>query len=136
MQRKTIGALLVVLAAVIAACGESEPLSQAEFRTQANAVCAELSRQARALSDGSPEQRYARAADILEDGIEQLEEIEPPDRLAGRYRAFLTWKEAQQDAVRALAEPDGKLSARGMRAMRLHGPLEKLADELGLRGCE
>lgn len=138
MQRKVAGALVVaVLALVAGGCGEdSKPLTTAQLRTQANAVCQDVSREVSTLQANATQATMGRslrdAADAMTDGIDRLEALTPPQQVADRYARFLAWMKTQRDAARQLATPGATLSARARRAIDPHvSPALTLAHELG-----
>lgn len=141
MQRKLASALAVVLMLVVAACGsDSKPLSSAELRTQANAVCRDVVTRAHAIqtraTPATMRASLSRAATVYTDGLDRLEALKPPPQLGDRYASFLAWKETQRDAALQLAKADGRLSARQRRAVESHAPVGTLAHGLGLVHCE
>jgi hypothetical protein len=142
MQRFMIGALVVaVLALVAGGCGGgSKPLSAAQLRTQASAVCRDVARRVHALEGQATQATLhaslARAATVFSDGLDRLEALEPPSQLADRYDSFLAWKGAQRDAARELSKPGGRLDARSRAAVRAHeSPVRVLAQQLDMPAC-
>jgi len=142
MQRKVVGALLLALALGVAACGGSgsKPLTAAQLRTQASAVCRDVARRMLALETGASQATMhaslARAARVMSDGLARLQALKPPAQLAGRYARFVAWKGAQRDAARELSRPGGRLSARSRAAVRAHqSPVWTLAHQLDLPAC-
>jgi len=144
MQRNLVGALIVVLALGVAACGSSgsKPLSAARLRAQATAVCQDVGRQVRALqlsaTPASMRTSLARAATVLSDGVARLHALTPPRELASRYDLFVAWKASQRDAARELSRSGGRadLSARSRQAVLAHhNPVWTLAHQLDLPAC-
>lgn len=144
MQGKLASMLLVALALGIAACGSSgpKPLSAAQLRAQATAVCQDVGRQVRALqlsaTAASMRTSLARAAAVLSDGVARLHALTPPRQLASRYDLFVAWKASQRDAARELSRAGGRadLSARSRQAVLAHhNPVWTLAHQLDLPAC-
>jgi len=142
MQRKVVGALVVALMVVVEACGGSgsTPLTTAQLRAQASAVCRDVTRQIQALAASArPSTRQAslrQAATAMTDGLARLRALTPPKALADRYASFVAWKGSQRDAARQLAEPGGRLTARAAEAVNAHrSPAFALARALGIDGC-
>jgi hypothetical protein len=95
--------------ALLAGCGGDGRMSIEEFRTEANAICAETERRLRELPPpaDSPEgvAGYADGAvPILEERHERLDELRPPEEEATPYDALLEEAEAEIRALRDLRE--------------------------------
>lgn len=141
MQRKPAGALLVVLAVGMTACGSaSKPLTAPALRAQAGAICRQMTRRVDALgARAKPATMHAAmrsAAGVMSDGVARLEALTPPPRLADRYARLLEWKRAQRDAAGVLARPGGRLSVKQREAVRGHrNPASTLSLQLGIDGC-
>jgi hypothetical protein len=142
MKRKMVGALVVALALGLAACGGSgsKPLTAAQLRTQASAVCRDVARRMQTLEASATQTTMraslARAAAVMSDGVTRLQVLKPPSQLAARYARFVAWKGTQRDAARELSRPGGRLSARSRAAVRAHeSPVWVLAHQLDLPAC-
>jgi len=140
MRFRLTSLLLVALALGVAGCGDaSKPLTAAQLRTRASAVCANVTRRIVALQAHASEvparTSLRRAADALTDGVDRLEALDPPEQLDDRYARFLAWKRAQRDA--ASAQVAGRpISPRSRRAVEAHdSPLQTLGRQLGVTGC-
>jgi hypothetical protein len=89
MHRTVAGALVVVLALVLASCGGSgDALSKAEFVKQANAACATARKDAEKTSGKG----IAAFADKIEayqrEKLKRVEALKPPDELKTRFAAY------------------------------------------------
>jgi hypothetical protein len=107
-MRLTAPSLLVSLA-LLAACGGDDRMSTEEFRTQANAICADTERRLQELPppQDSPEgvAAYADGAvPILEERHERLDELRPPEDDETPYDALLEEAGAELRALRDLRE--------------------------------
>ncbi len=141
MQRNVVGALLLALALGVGACGSaSKPLTEAQLRTQASAVCQDVTRQVQALAaratPATMHASLARATTIMSNGVARLQALKAPPELAARYARLVAWKGAQRDAARELSRPGGRLSARSRAAVRAHdSPVWTLSHQLGIPAC-
>lgn len=141
MQRTVVGALLVALALGVAACGEaSKPLSAAQLRTQASAVCRDTTRRVLTLRSSMTQataRAFMRRASIaVGDGVARLEALKPPRQLAARYKRLVALLAARRDATRALAGPRPKLTGLERDVVSTHhDPIAQAARRLGVDGC-
>jgi hypothetical protein len=136
--------LALALAALLAGCG-GDRMGMEEFRTEANAVCAQTEQRLQELGApaDSPEgvASYAdRAAPILGDRHERLQELRPPEEEETAYDALVDEAGNELDALRDLrdaaeagdAEAAGEAASRGRVAtVRVN----VLAVRLELRDC-
>lgn len=104
------------LVALLGACGGGDRLSREEFRTEANAVCAETERRLRELPppEDSPEgvTRYAeQAAPLLDERHERLRELVPPEEDETAYDALIEEAGAELAALRDLEDAASRSDA-------------------------
>jgi hypothetical protein len=142
MQRNLAGALVVALALVAAGCGDSsKPLTTAQLRTQASAVCRDVRRQVVGLQARATQATLSRslrqAADAIDGGVERLRALDPPPRLDRAYAELVAWKATQRDAALALAkQPGRRLAGREGRAIDAHiDAVGRAARATGLSAC-
>jgi hypothetical protein len=90
-MRGSVAALVGVLALLAAGCGGGgeEPLSKAEFQSQANAICAKYEKQLNALGapssiDEIPD-LVQQALVILNKEIDEIAALNPPDELQSDF---------------------------------------------------
>ena len=90
-MRGSVAAVVGVLALLAAGCGGGgeEPLSKAEFQTQANAICAKYQKQLNALGipssiDEIPD-LVQQALVILNKEIDEIAALNPPDELQSDF---------------------------------------------------
>ena len=100
----------VAALALLAGCGgDGGRMSSEEFRSEANAICAETERELRALPPPEDSARgvaaYAeRAVPILDDRLERLRELKPPESEETPFEALLEEAQNERDALRDLRE--------------------------------
>lgn len=121
---------VVVLAALAAGgCGEGDRLSRQEFVRQATAICRPVERQLEALPQprSLPElETYAQEAkELTAGGVEQLQELRPPEELEDAYDRYLDRAERVVELLDELeaAAADGDTA----EAQRLLGEIGEAA---------
>jgi len=97
------------LALLLAGCGGGGRMSLEDFRTEANAVCAETEQRLRELPPPQDSAEgvaaYAEGAiPILEERHEQLQELEPPEEEEVAYDALVEEAGNELEALRDLRE--------------------------------
>ncbi len=107
-RRPLAGIAALGAVAVIAGCGGgSDSLTADEFRTQADAICADYNRQSDALSDpSSPDEILPSLKEILplqQDQLTKLKALEPPSELSGTFDEALALLD-KQSAILTSAE--------------------------------
>jgi hypothetical protein len=107
----TRGALTVAVGTAVlamAGCGGEDQLTQAELREQGNAICAKYDKQVDALPVPSAVQEIpayvAKAAPIVEDEIEALKELNPPDGDQETFDQMIAEEEKTLTAGKALSD--------------------------------
>jgi hypothetical protein len=78
--------LFVLCAILTGGCGSTR-LSEAAFRTKANAICRDFTRRTNTTSFSS--ESLSKALSTIEDGIARLGRLQPPARDAAQYADFL-----------------------------------------------
>jgi hypothetical protein len=90
-MRGSVAALVGVLALLAAGCGGGgeEPLSKADFQSQANAICAKYEKQLNALGTPSSIDEIPdlvqQALVILNKEIDEIAALNPPDELQSDF---------------------------------------------------
>jgi soluble cytochrome b562 len=148
LPRRTLGGLAALGAvALIAGCGGgSDSLSAEEFRSQADAVCADAERQIDDLTEprsGEQVLAFLRAGlPIQEAQLERLREIEPPDDLRSDYDEGMDLLEQQIAAIDAAADrieagedPEAVLGEVDEEISSLGDEADERARALGLTVC-
>jgi hypothetical protein len=107
----TRGALTVAVGTAVlamAGCGGEDQLTQAELREQGNAICAKYDKQIDALPVPSAVEEIpayvAKAAPIVEDEIEALKELNPPDGDQETFDQMIAEEEKTLTAGKALSD--------------------------------
>jgi hypothetical protein len=102
----TLAASVAVLAAV--GCGGGDQLSQAEFREQGNAICTRYDKQIDELPVPSAIDQIpayvAKAAPIVENEIDELKPLDPPDEDQETFDQMISEEEKTLAAGRALSD--------------------------------
>lgn len=133
---------IAILAVAASGCGGGGgQLSAAEYREQANAICAKANDDLRALpAPQSPDELTDYVDDarpIIEEAVSDLEDLEPPDEL---QRAADRWNDQNK---RALDELEGLRNASLTEIQQKAGEFQQINDEanriaseeLGLQEC-
>jgi hypothetical protein len=136
---------VVVLGALAAGgCGDGDRLSRGELVREATAICTPVRRQLVALQEPQtlPELAvYAQeAGDLTEGGLEQLQELRPPEALEAAYNGYLGRAEQVVELLDELeaAATDGD----DAEARRLLDEISRAADTqhlvraAGIEACE
>jgi hypothetical protein len=137
----------IALAALLAGCGgdgSDDRLSEEEFRSQANAICADFNEKLNAVpAPESPEdipEFVDRGIPLVEQGLAELRALNPPEELQEDYDAMLDEIAKQIPAGRALGEAAAdedpaavqEAIAEGNRASQAS---DRLATQLGIEEC-
>ncbi len=96
MPRTTAAiASIAVLALTVAGCGSSKPLTAAQFRTKANAVCASYTPRLAALNPptGTPRDQVdvaiGKVADLIAHEVLDIRALKPPASMSSDVTAML-----------------------------------------------
>ena len=145
-MRLSAAALVGVLALLVTACGGGgeERLSEEDFQTQANAICAKYDKQLKAI--GSPESideipdLVDQALVILNKEIDEIRALNPPEELQDDFDKML----AASDRTKATAADLSEAAKAGDQAAvqkaleqgnAASNEADDLAANLGLRDC-
>jgi hypothetical protein len=148
MRHGVVLVFVTALAALLAACGggggTDTTLSAAEFRQQADAICAKYQDQLNALGTPSSlaglKDYVNKAVPIIEKGNAELQALEPPEELAGTWNRAMELNQQQLDIVRDLqqaveSEDQAKMQDLLQQADAANAESDKLAQQLGLQEC-
>jgi hypothetical protein len=140
-------AFLVLLAAVFAGCGgdgDDDRLTAEEFRQQADAICVDF--EGRLDELGTPESLddlqglVDDAVPILEEGTNELEQLQPPEEFEEDWDRAMEINREQLDTVRdlrtAVEESDqARIAELLQEANAAREESDQLAADLGLEQC-
>ena len=145
-MRGGVAALAGVIVLLASACGGGggDRLSEAEFQSQANAICGKYEQQLRAL--GSPSSLdeipafVDRALAILNREIDEISQLDPPQDLQSQFDALLAasdrTKKAADDLSTAAKAGDQAAVQKALEEGRAASTqADKLAGDLGLDQC-
>lgn len=148
VRRRSVAGLVAIAAtAFIAGCGGgSDSLSAEEFRSQADAVCADSERQIDALTEPSSGEQvltFLRAGlPIQQAQLDRLRELDPPDDLQEDFDSAIDLLEQQVAAIDAAADrieagedPETVLTEAGPNIESLSDQADERAQALGLTVC-
>ncbi|HLM93076.1 MAG TPA: hypothetical protein VK273_04630 [Gaiellaceae bacterium] len=145
-MRGTVAALVGVLALLAAGCGGGgeEPLSEAEFQSQANAICAKYQKQLNALGTPSSIDEIPdlvqQALVILNKEIDEIAALNPPDELQSDFDKMIAasnkTKAAANDLSAAAKSGDQAAVQKALEdGNAASDEADQLATGLGLSGC-
>jgi hypothetical protein len=140
-------AFLVLLAAVFAGCGgdgDDDRLTAEEFRQQADAICVDF--EGRLDELGTPESLddlqglVDDAVPILEEGTNELEQLQPPEEFEEDWDRAMEINREQLDTVRelrtAVEEGDqARIAELLQEANAAREESDQIAADLGLEQC-
>ncbi|HYY76887.1 MAG TPA: hypothetical protein VE644_11260 [Gaiellaceae bacterium] len=150
MRAILIGLVASAALAVAAGCGGDggDRLSREELVSEADAICAEYEAELEAALEGLAEpesledfQRLVQdAKPIVENGIESLRGLEPPEDLEDEYDEWIARNEENVDAIdelqAAVAEQDQqRIQEIVQRLDQNEQEADELAAEIGLQDC-
>jgi DNA-binding NtrC family response regulator len=136
---------LLVLLTTACGGGGGERLSQEEFQSQANAICAKYQKQLKALGAPSSIDEIPdlvdRALVILNKEIDEVSALSPPEELQGQFDAMLAaadkTKQAAHDLSTAAKAGDAAAVQDALNAGNAASDeADKLSTELGLDACK
>jgi hypothetical protein len=149
-RSRPLAALAVVGAvAAIAGCGggdDSGSLSADEFRTQADAICADADTRIEALDEPSANDQVLgflqSGLTIQREQIEKLKALEPPSELSGTFGEATDLLDQQIAEIQGAADrisggesPDAVITELGPKIDDLSDQADAKAEELGLTVC-
>jgi hypothetical protein len=139
-------AFLAAAGLLAAGCGGGSDgrLSEAEFREQANAICSEYDGRIEDLGEpGSLEEVpefVNQAIPVIEDGLAELRELEPPEELEADYDRMLDETEKSVGVAERLRDAAAEGSRQAVQDALEEGNAadsesDRIARELGLEEC-
>jgi hypothetical protein len=137
-------ALLAGAIALLAACGGKDRLSAAEFRQQADAICAKYQAQLDAVESPSSVEEVPAWADkaipIIENGNDELNDLEPPEEFEEDFDRALEINEENLEIardIRAAAEDGDEDEVEKLlgEAGKNDEEGDRIATKLGLEDC-
>lgn len=144
----SLASVTVALATfLVAGCGGdggNGGLTADEFRQQADAICAEFESKLDAVDQPSSPDDLKRFVDeavpIIEDGTQQLSDLDPPDEFQDEWTRVIEINEENLDTIRnvqtALADGDAEEAQRLVQESGANeGEADRLAREIGLTKC-
>lgn len=144
MKRAGTLAVLWGIVALAGCGGGGDRLTTEELGTQADAICAKYEKRIEALAEPQSlegvETLAEEAKPIVEDGVKELDDLQPPEELEDKYDR---WIEVNHDSVEAIDElKDAAASGDERRvqqvaedAARKERQADALAREIGLDEC-
>jgi hypothetical protein len=150
-RRKTMRIALVSLLLLAAGggCGDnSERLSKTEYTRQADGICARYDERLEAIEReleraASPEDA-AKAIDrgipIVQNGVEELRELEPPEELEEDVERWIDLNEENVESLEELRDAAAEGDAQRVREIATEGEeterrSDELARKIGLEDC-
>jgi hypothetical protein len=144
-MRGSVASLVGVLVLLAAGCGGGEePLSKAEFQSQANAICAKYEKQLNALGTPSSIDEIPdlvqQALVILNKEIDEIAALNPPDELQSDFDKMITasnkTKAAANDLSAAAKSGDQAAVQKALEdGNAASDEADQLATGLGLGEC-
>lgn len=146
-RRSLAGLVAIGATALIAGCGGGDDsLSAEEFRTQADAICADANGQLEAVGEPSSPDQYLgyiqSALPIQQAQIERLRELDPPDDLQADFDTGVGAIQEQIDAIQGAAtrieageDPTAVLTEVGAELDTINEESDAAAQRLGLTVC-
>ncbi|HEY3070265.1 MAG TPA: hypothetical protein VGJ34_08110 [Gaiellaceae bacterium] len=150
-MRCGLAILLAVSGLALAACGggggggaRGESLTPAEFRQQADAICAEFEGKLNDLGSPSSVDELAefvdKAVPIIEEGNDRLQALEPPDELADDWNKAMALQDKNLDLTHDLqdaihASDDAKMQELVAKLDASDAESTRLARKIGLENC-
>lgn len=139
-------AAVVAAAALGAACGGSggDGLSREELASRADEICARYEKELNALAEPSSIEEVKQLADeakpVIERGVNELDDLQPPDDLQEDYDRWIELNRENLDVVDKLgaAAQDGdvqRVQEILQEAQAKEAEADRLAGELGLTDC-
>ena len=146
MTRLAAIALLAAAGALAGGCagGNDGRLSEAEFREQANAICVEYDQRIEDLGEpGSLEEVpefVNEAIPIIEEGLAELRELEPPEELEADYDRMLDETERSVGVAERLRDAAAEGDQQAVQDALEEGTAadsesDRIARDLGLEEC-
>ena len=143
MRRSLVVLFSVALAVLAAGCGD-QTLSRSEFVSKADAICSKYDKRLEALPEPKSIDDVGALADkaipIVEDGIGELDDLDPPEELKGRVDRWLDLNKSELENFKRLRDAARKGDATRTQSLATQiSATEKQADaaarEIGLKEC-
>lgn len=137
-------ALVGTLAVAVAGCGGDDRLTREELIEEADATCAEYDQRIEELEEPESlsdiEGYLEEVRPIVEEGTDQLAELDPPEELQDEYDAWIDATRANVDRFdeleEAAASGDEQQIQEALESAGTGGDeAARLADELGFEEC-
>ncbi len=145
MRAIFIGLVSSTALAVATGCGgDGDRLSREELVSQADAICAEYEAELEGLAEPESLADFERlvrdAKPIVENGIESLRGLEPPEELEDDYDEWISRNEENLDVIdeleAAVAEQDEQHIQEVVQELgQNEQEADELATEIGLEDC-
>lgn len=138
--------LLPLLAAVLAlaACGGDDRLSRDEYIARADEICADIEQRGEALQEPESVEDVRRFIDqarpLLQEGIDDLRALEPPEDLQGPHDSMVDAAAGGLPALDRLAEAAEQEDEEAFNAAveeitRADEESSRIAGEMGMKAC-
>jgi hypothetical protein len=147
-MRSRVALATVAVAAALAGCGGGggggTGLSAAEFRQQADAICAEFEQKLNALGTPSSLDQLGEFVDkaigIIEDGNDKLQALEPPTELADDWDRAMEIQDKNLELTHQLQdalndEDDARIQELLSQLDTSDAESTRLAQNMGLENC-
>lgn len=137
------GSVPLVALALLAGCGGGR-LSQEEFVSQANEICTNVNDGLREIRAPKDQSDFAPVLDeglvVVNDGVGELRDLQPPEALDARYDA---WLDKVEESAKAIEKASAAAKKNDQAAIGLalqegddaNTEANRLAAQLGLRAC-
>jgi hypothetical protein len=130
---------------LLASCGgDGDGLSREEFVAEADAICAEYDQRVQEIEQPQgldDVERYAdEAQPVIEEGMTELRELEPPEELQDDWNAFISSSEESLDFLDELREAGAagdpeRIQEIAQEVSAVNDEANGIARELGLEDC-
>jgi hypothetical protein len=146
---RTVSSLAATVGATaslaLAACGGGDGgLSRQEFLSEADSICAEYDQRIQEIDEPQSiddVERYAdEAKPVIEEGMTELRELEPPDELQEQWNEYIASSEESVEYLDELrqagAEGDpARIQEIAQEVSEKNEEADRLARDLGLQDC-
>lgn len=147
-RRSAAGLAVVGVVALIAGCGggSDDTLSADEFRAQADAICADTTREGDALAEPTSAAEvlaYLQEGQRVQGaGLEKLKELKPPSDLEGDWQKALDLQDERTEAIDGAItrieggeDPEAVVSDINAEVNAKNDEMDTLAQGIGLTVC-
>jgi hypothetical protein len=144
MSRVRPLAMLATVVVVAGCGGGGDRLSQEELVSEADAICTRFEERLDEVEEPQDVQDVERFADetrpIIEEGIDELRALEPPEELEGEYDEWIAMNEDALQVIDDLSEAaaagdEARVQEVIEDAERREQEADNLAREIGLEEC-